>query len=159
MIILLLSRPEPIMLLELPIMLLSIIIPKTSLLCSKLCFPFLKTSSYLTRPNNALIVLLEYTNLSIGVDPYKTNIHHVDRRNTIQCIATISPIQWITILPHMQIITMCALGGDCTIRLKFSPIMLALCLMLFFTYYAQNYAGIIGSSLLKSYELLGAPHR
>ena len=55
---------------------------------------------------------------------YKTNIHHIDRRNTIQCIATISPIQWITILPHMQIITMHALGGDCTIHIKF------------FTYYA-----------------------
>ena len=36
----------PIMLLELPIMLLSII-PKTSLLCSKLCFWFSKTSRYL----------------------------------------------------------------------------------------------------------------
>ena len=31
--------------------------------------------------------------------------------------------------------------------LNFSPIMLALCLMLFSTYYAQNYAGIIGSGL------------
>ena len=31
------------------------------------------------------------------------------------------------------------------------PIMLALCLMLLGTYYAQNYAGIIGRSLLKVY--------
>ena len=30
------------------------------------------------------------------------------------------------------------------------PIMLALCLMLLGTYYAQNYAGIIGRSLLSS---------
>ena len=30
---------------------------------------------------------------------------------------------------------------------NFLPIMLALCLMLFSTYYAQNYAGIIGSGL------------
>ena len=28
-----------------------------------------------------------------------------------------------------------------------SPIMLALCLMILLSYYAQNYAGIIGSSL------------
>ena len=39
------------------------------------------------------------------------------------------------------------LGEDCTISIRFSPIMLALCLMLFATYYAQNYAGIIGSGL------------
>ena len=38
-------------------------------------------------------------------------------------------------------------GGDYTISIKFSPIMLALCLMLFSTYYAQNYASIIGSGL------------
>ena len=31
---------------------------------------------------------------------------------------------------------------------KIFPIMLALCLMLLVTYYAQNYAGIIGWSLL-----------
>ena len=37
---------------------------------------------------------------------YKTNICHIDRRNAIQCIATIPPIQWITILAHVQIITM-----------------------------------------------------
>ena len=30
------------------------------------------------------------------------------------------------------------------------PIMLALCLMLLGTYYAQNYAGIIGRSLMPS---------
>ena len=44
---------------------------------------------------------------------------------------------------------------DCSIRvyqsfvaiLKIFPIMLALCLMLSVTYYAQNYAGIIGWSL------------
>ena len=29
----------------------------------------------------------------------------------------------------------------------FSPVMLALCLMVFSTYYAQNYAGIIGAGL------------
>ena len=33
---------------------------------------------------------------------------------------------------------------------KIFPIMLALCLMLSMTYYAQNYAGIIGWSLLSS---------
>ena len=32
---------------------------------------------------------------------------------------------------------------------KILPIMLALCLMLLLSYYAQNYAGIIGSSLLQ----------
>ena len=34
------------------------------------------------------------------------------------------------------------------LRLQFLPIMLALCSMLLPCYYAQNYAGIIGSSLL-----------
>ena len=33
---------------------------------------------------------------------------------------------------------------------KIFPIMLALCLMLSLTYYAQNYAGIIGWSLITS---------
>ena len=33
------------------------------------------------------------------------------------------------------------------ILLEFAPIMPALCLMLFSTYYAQNYAGIIGAGL------------
>ena len=46
--------------------------------------------------------------------------------------------------------------GECSIRVYRSsliffnqtlPIMLALCLMLLGTYYAQNYAGIIGRSL------------
>ena len=32
---------------------------------------------------------------------------------------------------------------------NYFPIMLALCLMLSVTYYAQNYAGIIGWSLIK----------
>ena len=50
------------------------------------------------------------------------------------------------------------LGNDCSVRvyqsiiccnfLKIFPIMLALCLMLSVTYYAQSYAGIIGWSLV-----------
>ena len=37
------------------------------------------------------------------------------------------------------------LGNDCSIRVYQSfPMMLALCLMLSVTYYAQNYAGILG---------------
>ena len=39
-----------------------------------------------------------------------------------------------------------SLKSDCSIRV-YIPIMLALCLMLLATYYAQNYAGIIGWSL------------
>ena len=105
------------MLLELPIMLLS-------LLCSNLCFWFLKTSSYLTRPNNTLTVLLEYIDLSIWVPTYKTSIHHIDRRNTIQCIGTISSKTWIILLPYIQVITIQALGRDYTICIKI------------FTYYA-----------------------
>ena len=77
-------------------MLLSII-SKISLLCSlaKLCF--CRLASYLTRPGyNVLTVLLEYIDLSIcWVATYKTNIHHIDRRNTIQYIAKISPIPMI----------------------------------------------------------------
>ena len=75
---------------------------------------------------------------------YNTSTHHIDTRNTIRCIVTVSPIQRITILTHVQIITMHPLGGDCA---HFSPIMLALCLMLLSTYYAQNYASIIGTDL------------
>ena len=44
------SRPEPIMLLELPIMLLSII-PKTSLLCLKLCSGILSDNVKFNRLN------------------------------------------------------------------------------------------------------------
>ena len=44
------SRPEPIMLLELPIMLLSII-PKTSLLCLKLCSGILSDNMKFIRLN------------------------------------------------------------------------------------------------------------
>ena len=73
--------------------------------------------------------------------------HHIDRRNTIQCIATKSPIQWITILPHMQIKTMHVLGGDCTIRINFFTYYAGIMLDAFSTYYAQNYASIIGSVL------------
>jgi len=36
--------------------------------------------------------------------------------------------------------------------------MLALCLMLFATYYALNYAGIIGGGLSTAHILLGLPH-
>ena len=60
-------------------------------------------------------------------------------------ITIISPVQGIVVLAYVQIITLHA--QDCTMHI-FSPIMLALCLMLFSTYYAQNYAGIIGSGLL-----------
>ena len=49
----------------------------------------------------------------------------------------------ITILAHMQINNY---GGIGAMRI-FSPIMLALCLMLFSTYYAQNYASMIGAGL------------
>ena len=40
---------------------------------------------------------------------------------------------------------------------KSLPIMLALCLMFLSSYYAQNYAGIIGSSLLMYWHLLAWP--
>ena len=40
--------------------------------------------------------------------------------------------------------------------LEFAPIMPALCLMLFSTYYAQNYAGTIGAGLLLPHLLLWA---
>ena len=49
----------------------------------------------------------------------------------------------ITILFHVQINSY---GGVGAMQI-FSPIMLALCLMLFSTYYAQNYAGMIGAGL------------
>ena len=39
-----------------------------------------------------------------------------------------------------------SLGGVGTMHI-FSPIMLSLCLMLFSTHYAENYAGIIGAGL------------
>ena len=45
-----------------------------------------------------------------------------------------------------------ALGGDRAMQ-NFLPIMLALRLMLFSTYYAQNYAGIIGAGLLTTVSL------
>ena len=50
----------------------------------------------------------------------------------------------ITILAHVQINNYGRVGA---MRI-FSPIMLALCLMLFSTYYAQNYAGMIGAGLV-----------
>ena len=54
----------------------------------------------------------------------------------------------ITLLTHVQIANnyMQSLGGVGAMHI-FSPIMLALCLMLFSTYYAHNYAGIIGTGL------------
>ena len=46
------------------------------------------------------------------------------------------------------------LWGNCALH-KILPIMLALCLMLLPSFYAQNYAGIIGSSLkLSSYSYI-----
>ena len=76
--------------------------------------------------------------------------HHDDsRRNIIQCITKISPAQQVTILNHVQIITMRTLGGVGAMH-KNLPIMLALCLLLFSTYYAQNYASIIGAGLIES---------
>ena len=45
-------------------------------------------------------------------------------------------------------ITMRAPARQRLCNAHFSPIMLALCLILFSTYYAQNYAGIIGAGLL-----------
>ena len=55
----------------------------------------------------------------------------------------ITRIQQITILAHMQIITMRSLSRDCTF-------FHLLCLMLFSTYYVQNYVGIIGADLKTS---------
>ena len=70
-----------------------------------------------TRPNN-------YTDCSIKAYrsfqsewQHKTNIHHIDRRNAIQCIATILPIKQITILTHVRVITMWSLGGVGTMHI------------------------------------------
>ena len=100
----------------------------------------------LTRPN-ARTVLLEFIDQSEW--QHKTNIHHTDRRNTIQCITTISPMQPITILAHLQIKTMWSLGRIGAMRIFHLRTMLALCLMLFSAYYAHNYAGIIGTGILR----------
>ena len=61
----------------------------------------------------------------------------------------ISPAQQsrVTILDHMQIITMQTLSRVGAIR-KILPIIVGLCLMLFSSYYAQNYADIIGTGLV-----------
>ena len=92
---------------------------------------------------------------SIWVATYKTSIHHINRRNTIKCITTISPIQRITIVVHMQIITM-RRWRLCTVHFStYRRIMLALWLMLFSTYYAQNYAGIIAAGLTVGNEDIG----
>ena len=49
----------------------------------------------------------------------------------------------------MQIITMHALGGDCTIHIKFFTYYAGIMLNAYIsTYYAQNYASIIGSGLV-----------
>ena len=48
-------------------------------------------------------VLLKFTKILSHkyLEPYgKTNIHHIDRRNTIQYTATVSPVQQITILTY-----------------------------------------------------------
>ena len=62
----------------------------------------------------------------------------------------ISPIQPITILTHVQMVVTRRNRRNA----HFSPIMLTLCLMLFSTYYAQNYAGIIGAGLPEISQLL-----
>ena len=43
--------------------------------------------------------------------------------------------------------------GEIVLCTKILPIMLALCLMLLPSFYAQNYAGIIGSSLLLTFVI------
>ena len=62
------------------------------------------------------------------------------------------PFIWV----YLQMALSALLENDCSIRVyqlfvaffqKIFPIMLALCLILSVTYYAQNYAGIIGWSL------------
>ena len=68
-------------------------------------------------------------------------MHHIDKRNIIQCIAIISPA-----LDYVQILTMQTISREGAMH-KILPIMLALCLMLFSTNYAQNYASLIGAYL------------
>ena len=62
------SRPEPIMLLELPIMLLSII-PKTSLLCLKLCSGILSDNVKFNRLNKYFKIHVGFLH-SLSLDIY-----------------------------------------------------------------------------------------
>ena len=58
---------------------------------------------------------------------------------------TVDPLKILPKLP--QNVNVFVKSVFCT---KSLPIMLALCLMLLLSYYAQNYAGIIGSSVIRA---------
>ena len=47
-------------------------------------------------------------------------MHHVDKISIIQCIAMTSPAQQVTILNHVQIITMQMLGAVGTLNKNFA---------------------------------------
>ena len=69
----------------------------------------------LTRPN-VLTVLLGVYQSFLGGNIKQTSIT-LTEENTIQYIATISPIQRITMLAYVQIIIMRSLGGDCAMHI------------------------------------------
>ena len=71
-------------------------------------------------------------------------MHDVDKGNIIQCITMISPVQQITILDHVQIITMWTLGRVGTMHKNFTY---SIMLGVFSTNCTQNYASIIGTGL------------
>ena len=138
------------MLLELPIMLLSII-PKTSLLCSKLCSGIfsdnVKFNNILYEEDSCWLFCIHYHQMYIYIMTptmyfvkfitFNHCIHHIPNLIKNYCRFTEN------FSSHFQ--NSCLCGIPCT---KSLPIMLALCSMLLPSYYAPNYAGIIGSDLI-----------
>ena len=116
------------MLLELPIMLLS----KTSLLCLKLCSGILSDAL-------SVALTIRYTYIYIMTP----TIFFVEFITFNHCIHDIPK----NFSSHFQ--NSCLCGMPC---IKSLPIMLALCSMLLPSYYAPNYAGIIGSGLTSKSE-------
>ena len=137
------------MLLELPIMLLSII-PKTSLLCLKLILSDnVKFNNILyeedscwyfcTHYHQIYIYIMTPTMYFVEFITFNHCIHHIPNLIKNYCRFTQNFSSYFQ--------NSCLCGMPCTDSL---PIMLALCSMLFPSYNAPNYASIIGSSLHRS---------
>ena len=141
-----------IILLKLPIMLLSNS-PKFSLLCSNYA-PLCSTTSLII-PKLHNLIIMSINSLSSSSTVLTIYLHtHINTLNSLLLHFTTLVNTYLTkSLPHINP-NLIILGKTCFLYnffplcWQFLPVMLALCSVLLPPYYAQNYASIIGSSLL-----------